>query len=170
MGRMALSRPSHWQCETMGANLPSSRTKPCGRPTAVDGLEERSRQMGQIYEPEWKSEGRRHRAPRLPVKRHRWVFVRQNRVFSITTIDLICLSKMLWSVSTHSCFQKNYWLRTGFVVVWYTSIYVINVVISIVLIMVWTMWITSVLFSHNCICFKVFDNCCLKTKTNLSYI
>ena len=27
----SISRPSHWQCETMGANLPSSRTKPCGR-------------------------------------------------------------------------------------------------------------------------------------------
>ena len=69
MGRMALSRPSHWQCETMGANLPSSRTKPCGRPTAVDGLEERSRQMAQIYEPEWKAEGHHHRATRLAVKR-----------------------------------------------------------------------------------------------------
>ena len=70
MGRMAISHPSHRQCETMGAYLPSSRTKPCGRSTAVDGLEESSRQMAQIYEPECKIEGRRrHRAPRLPVTR-----------------------------------------------------------------------------------------------------
>ena len=69
MGQTAISRRSHWQCKTMGAYLPSSRTKPCGRLTALDGREESSRHMVQIYEQELKIEGRHHIAPRLPVTR-----------------------------------------------------------------------------------------------------
>ena len=34
--------------------------------------------------------------------------------------------KMLWFISAHWCFQKKYWLRIAFVVVWYTSIYCVE--------------------------------------------
>ena len=63
--------------------------------------------------------------------------VRQKKLkwLSIKISFLIRFMKLLWSISAYWCFQKKYWVQTGFVVVWYTSIYMmpISFLISLVL-------------------------------------